>query len=76
MLRTVALTALLACLAVPAAASRLDRHGRPATATSPSPPPTGEENNVKITREDIALPVGVCDTAAVRRHRVLERLAA
>jgi hypothetical protein len=62
MLRTVALTALLACLALPAAAAAstasvdLDGHITVVAAD-------GEENAVKITREDVALPVGVWDKA-------------
>ena len=61
MLRTIALTALLACMA-PAAAlastASVDLDGHITVIAA-----EGEENHVKITREDIALPVGVWDTA-------------
>ena len=59
--RTVALTALLVCLVLPAAASAstagVDVDGHITVVAAP-----GETNNVRITRDDIALPVGVRDT--------------
>ena len=62
MLRTVALTALLASLAVPAAApastASVDVDGHITVVAA-----AGEVNNVTITREDVALPVGVWDAS-------------